>query len=105
MYVLQLKDWMQSESDENRSGKYMIWREACNQSPTWRAQQAIIDDAWSEILQLDPVDSCSLRHDLLPGLIVFDTFNQNDNSCQLDPFSAAVRVYGRVGAMRSCKIC
>ena len=62
----------------------------------------------AEILQLDPVDSCSLRHDLLPGLqnvIVFDTLNQNDNSCQLDPFSAAVRVYGRVGAMRSCKIC
>lgn len=85
---------MESESDENRTGKFMIWREACNQSPNWRVRQATIDEAWSAILDRDPVDGCFYRQDLLPGLqnvVVFDTFNQNDKTCQLEPFSTFVR--------------
>merc|ERR1712216_815894 len=65
----------------------MVWREACNQLSSWRTQQAVIDEAWAEILNRDSL----YRQDLLPGLqnvIVFDTFNQSDRSCQLEPFMA-----------------
>ena len=81
---------MQSEGeDTKRAGKDMIWREACQQSQSWRAHQKTIDEAWLETLEQDPAQHCFYRQDLLPGLhnlIIIDTFDQNEKTCQKEPF-------------------
>lgn len=73
----------------------MIWREACAQSKSWKARQQIIDKAWSDTLEQNPAEHCIYRQDLLPGLqnlIVFDTFDQNEKTCQKEPFCTCVFV-------------
>ena len=94
---------MQSEgNDTKRPGKWMIWRQACQQSQSWCARQQIIDEAWSEDLNQDPVQDGLYRQDLLPGLqnlIIVDTFDQNEKTCQTEPFGTfCVRVRVRAGS-------